>query len=94
MNTPWLQCRSRGRDDDVGVVQWRRGDAGDEDRWGFPSLAVHPRDRTGLGQWVATVAVEPRDPHHWPPHLLFIALRDGGPPATSLGWASPIRTRD
>jgi hypothetical protein len=28
------------------------------------------------------------------PHLLFIALRDGGPPATSLGWASPIRTRD
>jgi hypothetical protein len=28
------------------------------------------------------------------PHLLFIALRDGGPPATSLGWVSPIRTRD
>jgi hypothetical protein len=28
------------------------------------------------------------------PHLLFMALRDGGPPATSLGWASPIRTRD
>jgi hypothetical protein len=28
------------------------------------------------------------------PHLLFIALRDGGPPATSLGWTSPIRTRD
>jgi hypothetical protein len=28
------------------------------------------------------------------PHLLFIALRDGGPPATSLGWASPIMTRE
>jgi hypothetical protein len=26
------------------------------------------------------------------PHLLFIALRDGGPPATSLSWTSPIRT--
>jgi hypothetical protein len=26
------------------------------------------------------------------PHLLFMALRDGGSPATSLGWASPIRT--
>jgi hypothetical protein len=28
------------------------------------------------------------------PHPLFITLRDGGPPATSLGWVSPIRTRD
>jgi hypothetical protein len=28
------------------------------------------------------------------PHLLFMAQHDGGPPAMSLGWTFPIRTRD
>jgi hypothetical protein len=89
MNTPWLQCRSRGHDDDVGVVQWRRGDAGDASRRWQYTLGIG----LGLGQWgddsevnLVTLTTGP--------HLLFIALRDGGPPATSLGWASPIRTRD
>jgi hypothetical protein len=89
MNTPWLQCRSRGRDDDVGVVQWRRGDAGDASRRWQCTLGIG----LGLGQWgggsevyLVTVTTGP--------HLLFIALRDGSPPATLLGWTSLIRTRD
>jgi hypothetical protein len=40
-NTPWLECRSRGCDDNVGVVQWRHGDAGGASRrW-----QCHPRDQ-------------------------------------------------
>jgi hypothetical protein len=89
MNTPWLQCQSRGHDDDVGVVQWWRGDAGDASRRWQCTLEIG----LGLGQWgggsevnLVTLTIGP--------HLLFMALRDGGPPATLLGWASPIRTRD
>jgi hypothetical protein len=55
----------------------------------------NPRDRTRFGQWRAMAAVVNLVTLTTaPPHLLFIALRDGDPPATSLGWASPIRTRD
>jgi hypothetical protein len=32
---------------------------------------------SGLGQWVATVAVEPRNPNHWPPPPIYSTARRG-----------------
>jgi hypothetical protein len=53
------------------------------------------RSRSGLGLGMLVgnwLRGEPR--YSSPgPHLLFIALCDGGPP-TILGWAPPIRARE
>jgi len=58
------------------MVQWQR-----RKRWSLPSLIARPLDRTRVRMSVGTGSRgEPRvlSPS---PHLLFIALRDGGPPA-------------
>ena len=80
-----LRCSSRrrrssgeggGEGSGEGAVQWRR-----RKRWSFPSLTARPLDRTRVRMSVGTGGrCEPRvsSPS---PHLLFIALRDGGPPA-------------
>jgi hypothetical protein len=70
------QAAAVGEEDgcsDVGVVQWRRGDAGDASRRWQCTLGIG----LGLGQWsggsevnLVTLTIGP--------HLLFIALRDGG----------------
>jgi hypothetical protein len=71
--------------------RWCRGTGGVVAGGFFPSLAAPRSIGLGLGVgwllWRRTSQCEPL------PHLLFIVLRDGGPPAVSLGWASPIRTR-
>jgi hypothetical protein len=52
----------------------------------FPSLAV-PLDRLGLGLWGGGSGSEPRTLCPGP-HLLFMALCDGGPPAV-YGLSTP-----
>jgi hypothetical protein len=76
--------------EEIAWCRWRGGSGstgGSSHRW-----QCYPLDRLGFGvggSWAVNLVFLTTGPH-----LLFIALRDGGPPATSLGWTSPIRTRD
>jgi hypothetical protein len=43
---------------------------------------------SGLGQWVAAVAVEPRNPNHWPPPPIYSTARRG-PTSHVIGLGVP-----
>ena len=59
-----------------GAVQWRR-----QKRWSFPSLTARPLDRTRVRMSMGTGGRSEPLVSSPSPHLLYIALRDGGPPA-------------
>ena len=65
-------CRRRSG----GAVQWLR-----RKRWSFPSLTARPLDRTRVRMLVGTDGRGEPHVSSPSPHLLFIALPDGGLPA-------------
>jgi len=67
---------------DAGVVQWLRW-------WRLPVASAPRRSDRGYGQWSSGGCGEPYT-LATDPHLLFMALRDGGPPASH--WAGRSRS--